>query len=1254
MGAGHLLELHEDGRVVFFCGAGISYPAGLPDFGGLVKALYGTLAPTPNPVQTAALTSGRYDTAIALLEAELIEGRQKVRQAMHTVLTPKPRIRNATATHEAILTLGRRRDQRVRIITTNFDRLFEATITAGSTQISRFQAPLLPVPKSRWDGLVYLHGLLAEIPTPAELDQLIIASGDFGRAYLTERWASRFVTELFRNYNVCFIGYSINDPVLRYMTDALAADRLLGEAWPEMFAFASFPRGQEDRLRNEWAAKNVTPVLYRESRAHMNLHRSIRAWAAVYRDGVAGKERVVSEAALGPPLKSTKQDDFVGRVLWALGERKGIAARRFAELNPVPSLEWLEPLSEARYGHVDLSRFNVPARVTHDAKLAFSFIRRPTPYDLAPQMSLVGFASDGGDWDDIMWQLAQWLLRHLGDPKLLLWLVKNGGHLHQKLIWAIEHHLDLIFKLEKESKSAELARLAEGAPRAIPGTAMRTLWRLFLTGYVKTRDRHWDLYDWRRHFLRYGLTASLRMELRSALSPRISIREPFRWLPDGSVEERSEDRIEDVADAELVLATEHVHSALEDLPKNARWVEALPDLLQDFVGLLRDAMDLKREIGDADDRSDHSYSQQPSITEHSQNKSFHDWTSLIELTRDAWLATLERNPERAVLVAQEWMFAPYPVFKRLAFFAATQSHKVPAPTGLDWVLSENAWWMWSVETERETIRLIVSLAPRLTPSDLSRMAAAILRGPPRSMFRDDLDPERWSRLVDREIWLRLAKVADTGVSLPKEASTKLKTLTATYPEWELADDQRDEFPVWMEAGWVGDHDPWREKTVLPESRRGIAEYLRVNLDVERRPDDWRDRCSTSFRTTGLALVELARDNVWPAERWLVGLQVWSDQRHQRRSWRCLGPVLASAPDSLIDAVGRQASYWLQSVAEYTGTHENEFFALAGRLLKREYPYDKDDDVVSQAINHPIGYVAEALMRWWKTRTLEDRQGLPEQLRALLSKLCDVRMAAFSAGRVIIAANVITLFRVDPGWTEAHLLPLFEWSRSKKEARGAWESFLWSPRLYRPLMEKLKVPFLASAAHYDELGKHGGQYAALLAFAALDPQDVFTVSELAGATQSLPPNGLKETAEALTRSVDSAGDQRADFWKNRVVRYLRRVWPNTRRFVSPSLSENLGRLCVAARGAFPEAMALLRGWLSPPEHPDYIVRLLHEEGLCSRFPAESLDFLDLLIADRHGWLPRELGTCVDQIATANPALKDDPRFVRLVDLVRQHR
>jgi hypothetical protein len=120
------------------------------------------------------------------------------------------------------------------------------------------------------------------------LDRLVVSSGDFGLAYLTERWAARFVTDLFRNYVVCFVGYSINDPVLRYMMDALAADRLLGESPSEMFAFGSYSKGEKDQSENEWKAKNVTPILYREHNAHAHLHKTLRAWADTYRDGVLG------------------------------------------------------------------------------------------------------------------------------------------------------------------------------------------------------------------------------------------------------------------------------------------------------------------------------------------------------------------------------------------------------------------------------------------------------------------------------------------------------------------------------------------------------------------------------------------------------------------------------------------------------------------------------------------------------------------------------------------------------------------------------------------------------------------------------------------------------------------------------------------------------------------------------------------------------------------------------------------------------
>lgn len=482
----HLLQAHEDGKVVFFCGAGISYPAQLPGFDGLVDKLYAALlGGSPNVVQQAAIKTCQYDTAVGLLEADIVGGRETVRRELAGILTPDLTARNATATHEALLSLGRNRDSRTRLVTTNFDRLFEEVIATQAMSVERFQAPLLPVPKNRWDGLVYLHGLLSAAPTASELDRLVVSSGDFGLAYLTERWAARFVSELFRNYTVCFVGYSINDPVLRYMMDALAADRLLGESFPEAFAFGNYSKGQEAKQAAEWAAKGVTPILYRNHSRHAYLHRTLWEWAKTYRDGVRGKERIVIECAMARPLGSTKQDDFVGRLLWALSDPCGLPAKRFAELDPVPTLEWLGPLSEDRYHHTDLGRFGVPPKAAIDDKLAFSLTCRPSPYPLAPLMTLVSPGHRSARWDEVMRQLARWLIRHLDNPDLLLWLVKRGGRLHDDLVWWIEHRLGELAKLERDGNTAELANIRANAPDAIPRPLMRKLWRLLLTGRVK-------------------------------------------------------------------------------------------------------------------------------------------------------------------------------------------------------------------------------------------------------------------------------------------------------------------------------------------------------------------------------------------------------------------------------------------------------------------------------------------------------------------------------------------------------------------------------------------------------------------------------------------------------------------------------------------------------------------------------------------------------------------------------------------------
>ena len=1235
--------------MVFFCGAGISYPARLPSFAGLVEKLYASLAVPRNAAQQAAIKARQFDTAIGLLEADIVGGRETVRQAMAEILVPDLSAPNATATHEALLMLGKSREGNTRLITTNFDRLFEEAIAAEALTIERFQAPLLPVPKNRWDGLVYLHGLLSTAPTPSQLDRLVVSSGDFGLAYLTERWAARFVSELFRNYTVCFVGYSINDPVLRYMMDALAADRLLGESPPEMFAFGSFSKGKEEARANEWETKNVTPILYREHNRHAYLHQTLRVWGKTYRDGVRGKERIVVEYGIARPLASTRQDAFVGRLLWAISDPGGLPAKRFAELDPVPSLDWLEPFSEERYHHADLGRFGIPPNAAVDDNLTFSLIGRPSPYPLAPWMCVVDARARSSRWDDVMWHLARWLVRHLDDPTLLLWLVKRGGQLHGDLIRLIGLRLDELAKLEREGNTAELAHIRANAPKAIPGPPMRTLWRLLLTGRVKSSMHDFDLYRWRDHFKRDGLTAPLRLELRQMLAPRISLREPFRW-PVEEGESREPQRIKDLVESEIVLSTDHVHSGLRELPKDERWTSALPELLSDFSALLRDALDLMRALDSAEDRSDLSFMQHPSISEHPQNNDFRDWTALIDLTRDAWLAAAARSSARAALVAESWWNTPYPLFRRLAFFAAAQHDVLPHRRALDWLLGDAHWWLWSVETEREALRLLVVLTPHLDEAMLLELERAVLTGPPREMYKDDMEPEQWTRIVDREVWLRLAKMDETDAVLGPTGKERLALLAAQYPGWELSADQRDEFPYWM-----GDGSEWRNFVASPRRRRELVEWLRQQPGTDHwEEDDWRQRCRDNFATTACALCALAKEGIWPTDRWREALQAWSEEKHLRRSWRYLAPMLNTAPDDALQPLAHGVSWWLRAIARTFEGHEAHFFALARRLLALDHQDSVvADEPVMHAINHPVGYVTEALLRWWYRRSLEDGQGLPEEIKATLTELCDSRVDIFRPGRVLLSAHVIPLFRVDRDWAIQNLLLLFDWERSGAEARAAWEGFLSSPRLYRPLMEIQKRAFLETAVHYAELGEYGRQYASLLTFAALDRGDTFTDGELATATRSLPPDGLHDAAEALVRALEGAGEQRADYWTNRVAPYLHAIWPKTQANVSLAIAQSLGRLCVAAQDAFPEALARLRKWLQPQAYPDFLVHQLHEAGLCGKFPEPALEFLSLVIGDQTQWPPRDLAACLEAISTFEPELATDQRYERLMEYLRSH-
>ncbi len=1255
-----LLLGHEEGRVVFFCGAGISYPAGLPGFEGLVDKIYSHVGATPTDIEQDAYDRKQFDATLDLLERRLPGQRIAVRTALAEALKPKLRRKGATDTHTALLRLAQNREGTLRLVTTNFDRVFESAARRSQQKISSYAAPMLPIPKnSRWNGLVYLHGLLPKSPDNSELNRLVVTSGDFGLAYLTERWAARFVSELFRNYVICFVGYSINDPILRYMMDALAADRMLGEVTPQAYALGDCEPGQECNKTKEWEAKGVVPILYEVpagSNDHSALHRTLKVWAETYRDGILGKERIVTDYAMAKPSASTQQDDYVNRMLWALSHESGLPAKRFADFNPAPSLAWLEAFYDDCYRHSDLGRFGIPPKTEVDDKLHFSLIRRPAPYTLAPWMSLVSGVAADRQWDDVMFHLARWLVRHLNDPALIIWLAHRGGQLPHRLAMLIQNNLDQLARLEEE-KSAELAEIRANAPNAIPQPQMKTLWRLMLADRVKSPSPDLIVFYWKKHFKRTGLTATLRLELRELLAPKIVLKKPFHLSE--SSDPAAPESLKSLVNWELVLANDRVYSLPRDLSGTEPWRSALPTLVDDFQQLLRDALGLLSELGDADERYDHSYWALPSIRDHWQNRISRNWTMLIKLLRDAWLATRETDSARAKRIAQEWFSLPYPTFKRLALFAASHEGCIAEKEWADWLGADNARWLWSTETKRETMRLLVLQGTRLSSDSREKLELDILGGPPRAMYQDELESESWQNLVDYAVWLRLAKLGQGGSCLGIAAQQRFDALSMANPEWKLSQQhEREEFSTWMSGTGDPDFEDNRVIHIAPRKREDLVEWLKQSPTPDRNrlfeEDTWQDTCRTRFFHGCYALCDLAQEGIWPTNRWREALQVWSERGEGRplRSWRFAAPLVQTMPDEVMEEILHSVAWWLETISKTIDRHEEILLSLCHRVLEAPQQNSTDNDrPVSRAMNHPIGQVTQALLNLWFKREPNDNDTLPSDIEPTFTKLCDTGMEEFRHGRVILASNLIALFRVDRPWTEKHLLPMFDWSHDPIEAKAGWEGFFWSPRLYWPLLTALKAQFLSTAQHYQNLREHGGQFAAFLVYAALDPAEGYSPQDFQEAFDLLPPEGLQEAAEALPQILEGAGEQREEFWKNRIHPFWNNVWPKSRSLASPEIASSLASLSIAAGKEFPTALAAVQAWLEPSiDHPQHIVSLLKESGLASVFPKDALLLLNAVLTDQPWVL--EVGECLQAIKEADPDLAQDLRYQRLVEYSRQ--
>lgn len=286
-----LISAIRDRELVVFAGAGVSMgePAGLPSFVKLA-----------NRVAEHTGQSRRSDEPIDAFLGRLERGGDGVDVHARAVRALARRDRKKpepTDLHRGLLSLYQRPEQ-VRLVTTNFDELFEEAalrVFKGLPEV--FRAPALPL-GSDFSGVVHLHGSVREPK------RMVLTDRDFGRAYLTEGWARGFVLELFQAKTVLFVGYSHEDVVVSYLARALPP---VDE--PLRFALVESLTDEDDLSR--WRNLGVEPISYPQAGKgdHDALPVGVRAMSSLVHRGALEWRRVVHEIAASPPPVDQETND---------------------------------------------------------------------------------------------------------------------------------------------------------------------------------------------------------------------------------------------------------------------------------------------------------------------------------------------------------------------------------------------------------------------------------------------------------------------------------------------------------------------------------------------------------------------------------------------------------------------------------------------------------------------------------------------------------------------------------------------------------------------------------------------------------------------------------------------------------------------------------------------------------------------------------------------------------------------------------
>lgn len=1241
----HLLTQRNEGNVIFFCGAGISRRAGLPDFCGLTQKVVEKLGAEK---ALAAMERGySSDRVFSLLVREF--GQSEIDREIYAALkaAKKPDL----SCHQTILDLSRGVNGLPQLVTTNFDLLFEAV----EKRISRVVHPALPdlsLQKSI-DGVVYLHGRLRE-PEAGVASGYVISSADFGRAYLSEGWATRFVKALRERYTIVLLGYRAEDPPMRYLLEGLnAAD---GASYNS--PIYAFTQGDEGEAQEEWQDRGVTPICYGKSDDHAALWDTLSAWADAVRNPEQWTGKVIG-IAQKRPIEVTPHER--GQVVELVSSKHG--AKRFADAKPAPSAEWMcvfDP--NVRYAEPKKRSWNDEEEI--DPLDLFGLDDDPPrpPKEANGQRTIPGFNPlnwKHGDasfpertglrgWDsqwanqlpERLHHIARWFGDVMHEP-VAVWWAAGWKQLNPNMLWFVVRRLDR----------------REGD---IPQEAV-TFWRLYLEScdHGGNSDREYGWFEFRSMVGKDGWSGAALRFFERVSQPRVefsrgsfgrsySVEEswdnlPLRRLVDAKV------RVLDRHNKELDIPDEQLATVIAVVRRSLLAASSLLD----EIGTLWWAPTL-HPTGE-------------------RGESFHGRKTLYFLwLRDLFDRLVKLDPEGAALEVRQWPINDGYFFGKLSIYAAMFPGVVSASQANALLSEVSDKIFWEPRCQRELLFTLRARWPDFTSRQRRAIERRIVKGPKRWEEEKASDFRRRKAVYAAE---RLAWLEMNGCPLTHATAKTLDALKRVDPQW--SDD------------WAGNADR------SLDSRSGWVERVTDTRGIESAPigkilDEARSRTESRYGELrdfrpfeglvaaqpfrALAALRFAlRNGDVPTGFWEALLSNWPEETPLRLRW-LVAHTVSQLPQDALEALRDYVPRWLQQhlkalteadrpralgildeiIAIYVAMPPELTKSGIGQTSIGGVVQDRSEVSINNAINSPIGVLADALWRLMPDKATKQGpmpDGLGERYEALFGANGD----GGGHAACVVAQHFPCLDRWFPEWTHRVLRPMFALDHPLSEA--VWHGFAQSPKRPSPATLKMLCPHLLALLkgeppwELDESEKrYWVQYMVVLTKHENDGGPPISFNE---AREVLVSLGDKERSGALWILAQIASEQGK--WNSFVKPFIEKAWPRQVKYRTESATRSFAHLIEKSGDNFPDVVRTITSLLRPVAHYGMITHLLSKEtdegtnGFAQRFPTETLQLLDALVADDRLQMPYKLGKALEVIVEADPSLRRTRAWQRLYGL-----